>query len=193
MVSIPVKKEFFANFPNQSVPKPTVNKYSEHCQKNYMPKNVKVVPKKNLLDAITISLKKGGSISKNEEILKLCETVDVSALNANNLCCISHRWCTSDVDIDTFVDAFVKFCKISYVVAEDTCFEEKNMFTTYSNWWDLLSHVVGHVFGKDGASEIEKFQNYLKSYTTLLGVDEKAESGQTEPGDVDYSLDEVGK
>ena len=170
MAHFQVDKEFYQKIANPGMPSPTVNKYSEHCQKQHMPTKVKVLPKKSLVKAIEFALQKGGDISKNTEILRMCEEVEVSKLNEKNFCCISHRWCTSDVEVDAFAETFSQFLKNTYLCADDTCFEEKTFFEHASNWWSFVGKLVELIFDKNGKNEV--FLKYLLDRTTLFGFKE---------------------
>ena len=183
MAEFGVVKEFYEKYPMPGMTSPLVNKYSEHCKKQHMPTKVKVIPKKNLVKAIEFALQKDGDVSKNAQILNLNEEIEVSKLNEKNFCCISHRWCTTEISVDKFCEIFSQFLKNGYLCAEDTCFEEKKFYEHASSWWAFMGKLVELVFPKMvGAQE---FMAYLGAKTSLIGFKDFKDKLQVEPNDID--------
>ena len=183
MAEFGVVKEFYEKYPMPGMTSPLVNKYSEHCKKQHMPTKVKVIPKKNLVKAIEFALQKDGDVSKNAQILNLNEEIEVSKLNEKNFCCISHRWCTTEISVDKFCEIFSQFLKNGYLCAEDTCFEEKKFYEHASSWWAFMGKLVELVFPKMvGAQE---FMAYLGGKTSLIGFKDFKDNLQVEPDAID--------
>ena len=164
-----VEKQFYQKINTPGLPAPTVNKYAEECQKKHMPEKVMVIGKKNLVKAVELALGKGGDVSKNEAILKLNEEVQVSTLNQNNFCCISHRFATCSNSIAQFTSLFHKFLASGYFCGEDVCYEERNHFDTFSKLWAFVSKIVSLVFKEDDENATN-FMNYLGNNVGVLGL-----------------------